>query len=141
MRYSHIPEYTICTCHLQQPETWEHFKQCPLSKGGNHLAMWKPEDTIAQHAGWGRTAPPANEVRRLMRQPEIKEMVLKGAVPLQLYRVIANHAPEPKATVRHMQLRAVKRAGAELRHRIQLYTQEAQQASHDHGMYYKLLIH
>ena len=27
------PEYTICPCHLQQPETWEHFKQCPLAQG------------------------------------------------------------------------------------------------------------
>ena len=83
------PEYTICPCHLQQPETWEHFKQCPLAKGGNHLARWTPEDTIAQHAGSGPTAPSTNEVRRLMRQPEIKEAVL---------RVIAEHAPEPKAT-------------------------------------------
>ena len=49
-----------------------------------------------------------------MRQPEIKEAMLRGAVPLQLYRVIADHAREPKATVRHMQLTAVKRADAEL---------------------------
>ena len=45
------PEYTICPCHLQQPETWEHFKHCPLAQGGNHLATWTPENTIAQHAG------------------------------------------------------------------------------------------
>ena len=32
-----------------------------------------------------------------MRQPEIKEAVLRGAVPLQLYRVVADHAPEPRA--------------------------------------------
>ena len=76
-----------------------------------------------------------------MRQPEIKEPVLRGAVPLQLYRVIADHAPEPKATVRHMQLAAVKRADAQLQHRIPLYTQEAQQTSHDRRMYYNLLIH
>ena len=50
------PEYTICSCHLQQPETWEHFTQCPLAQGANHLATWTLEDTIAQHAGWG----PAN---------------------------------------------------------------------------------
>ena len=49
------PEYTICPCHLQQPEPWEHFKQCRLAQGGNHLPMWTPEDTIAQHAGWGLT--------------------------------------------------------------------------------------
>ena len=67
------PEYTICSCHLQQPETWEHFIHCPLAQGGNHLAMWTPEDTIAQHAGWGPAAPPANEVRRLMRHPEMKD--------------------------------------------------------------------
>ena len=87
------PEYTVCPCHLQQPETWEHFKQCPLTQGGNHLARWTPEDTMAQHAGWGPTAPPTNEVRRLMQQLEIKEAVLRGAVPLELYRVIADHAP------------------------------------------------
>ena len=29
-----------------------------------------------------------------MRQPDIKEAVLRGAVPLQLYRVIADHALE-----------------------------------------------
>ena len=76
-----------------------------------------------------------------MRQPEIKEAVLRGAVPLQLYRVITDHAPEPKATVRHMQLPAVKRADAQLQHRVQVYAQEAQQTSHDRRMYYRLLIH
>ena len=64
------PEYTICPCHLQQPETWEHFKHCLLAEGGNHLATWEPEDIIAQHAGWGLAAQPANEVRRLKWQPE-----------------------------------------------------------------------
>ena len=78
------PEYTICPCHLQQPETWGHFKHCPLAQGGNQLATWTPENTIAQHAGWDLATPPANEVRRLMRQPEIKEAVLRGAVPLKL---------------------------------------------------------
>ena len=61
-----------------------------------------------------------------MRQPEIKEAVLRGAVPLQLYRVIADLAPEPRATMRHMQLTAVKRADAQLQHRIQVYSQEKQ---------------
>ena len=135
------PEYTMCPCHLQQPETWEHFKQCPLTQRSNHQATWTPEDTIAQHAGWGPTAPPTNEVRRLMRQPEIKEAVLGRTLPLQLYRVIANHAPEPKATVCHMQLTAVKRADAHLPHRVQLYAQKAQQTSHDRRMHYNLLIH
>ena len=76
-----------------------------------------------------------------MQQPEIKEAVLRGAVPLQLYRVIADDAPEPKATVRHMQLTAVKRADTQLQHRVQVYAQEAQQTSHDRRMYYNLLIH
>ena len=134
------PEYTICPCNLQQPETWEHFKQCPLAQGGAHLATWTPEDAIAQHTGRGRTAPPKNEVQRLMRQPEINEAVLRGVVPLQFYRAIADHAPECKATVRHMQLTAVKRADAQLQHRVQLYAQEAQQTSHDPRMYYNLLI-
>ena len=109
-----FPEYIICPCHLHQPETWEHFKCCPLAQGDNHLATWAPENTITQHAGWGPATPPANEVRRLMRQPEIKEAVLRGAVPLKLYRVVADHAPEPRATIRHMQLTAVKRADAQL---------------------------
>ena len=112
------PEYTICPCHLQQPETWEHFKRCPLAPGGNHLATWTPEETIAQHAGWGSATPPANEVGRLMRQPEIKEAVLRGAVQLQLYRVIADHAQEPRTTIHHMQLTAVKRADAQLQDRV-----------------------
>ena len=75
-----------------------------------------------------------------MRQPEIKEAVLRGAVPLQLYRVIANHAPESEATVRHMQLTAVKRADAQLQHRVQVYAQDAQQSTHDRRTYYNLLI-
>ena len=60
-----------------------------------------------------------------MRQPEVKEAVLRGAVPLQLYRVVADHALEPRATIRHMQLTAVKRADAQLQHRVQVYTQQA----------------
>ena len=76
-----------------------------------------------------------------MRQSEIGEAVLRGAVPLQLYMVIADHGPQPKATVRHMQLTAVKRADAQLQHRVQVYAQEAQQTSHDPRMYYNPLIH
>ena len=76
-----------------------------------------------------------------MWQPEIKEAVLRGAVPLQLYRVVADHVPEPRATKRHMQLTAIKRADAQLRHRVQVYAQEAQQTSNDRRTYYKLLIH
>ena len=76
-----------------------------------------------------------------MRQPEFKEAVFRGAVLLQLWRVIADHAPEPKATVRHMQLTAVKRAEAQLQDRVQVYAQEAKQTSHDRRMYYNLLIH
>ena len=76
-----------------------------------------------------------------MRRPEIKEAVLRGALPLQPYRVVADHAPEPRATIRHMQLTAVKRADAQLQHRVQVYTQEAQQTSHDRSTYYNLLIH
>ena len=135
------PGYTICPCHLQQPEKWEYFKQCLLAQGGNHLATWTPEDTIANCAGWGPTTPPAIEVRRLMLQPEIKEAVLRGAVPLQHYRVIADHAPEPKATIRHMQVGALQRAATQLHHRVQVYAQEAQQTSDDRRMYYNLLIH
>ena len=76
-----------------------------------------------------------------MRQPEGKEAVLRGAVPLQLYRVIADHAPEPRATIRHMQLTAIKRADAQLQQRIRVYAREAQQESHDRRTYYNLLIH
>ena len=76
-----------------------------------------------------------------MRQPEIKEAVLGGAVPLQLDRVIADHAPEPRATVRQRQLTAVKRADAQLQHCVQVYEQEAQQTTHDCRWYYNLLIH
>ena len=103
--------------------------------------MWAPENTIAQHAGWGPATPLANEVRRLMRQPEVREAILRGAVPLQLYRVVADHAPEPGATIRHMQLTAIKRADAQLQRRVQVYAQEAQQTSHNHRTYYHLLIH
>ena len=76
-----------------------------------------------------------------MRQPEMKEAVLRGVVPLQPYRVIADHAAEPRATIRHMQLTAVKRADAQLQHRVQVYAHEAQQTSHDRRMYCNLLIH
>ena len=44
-------------------------------------------------------------------------------MPLQLYRVIADHAPKPRATICHMQLNAVKRADAHLQHRVQMYAQ------------------
>ena len=135
------PEFTICPCHLQQPETSEHFKQCLLAQGSNHLDTWTPEDTIAQHAGWGPATPPANEVRRLMRPPEIKEAVLRGVVPRQLYRVTTDHAREPRATIRHMHLTVVKGADAQLQHRVHVYAQEAQQTTEERRMYYNLLIH
>ena len=76
-----------------------------------------------------------------MRQLEIIEAVIRGAVPLKLYRVVADHAPEPRATIRHMQLTAIKRADAQSQHRVQVYAQEAQQTSHDCRTYYNILIH
>ena len=56
-------------------------------------------------------------------------------MPFQLYRVIADHAPKPRATIRHMQRNAVKRADAQLQHRVQVYAQKAQQTTHDRRMY------
>ena len=76
-----------------------------------------------------------------MRQPEIKEAVLRGAVTLQLYRVIADHAPEPRATIRHMPSRGRTHSYSYTGHRVQVYAQEAQQTSHDCRTYYNLLIH
>ena len=131
----------MCPCHLVQLGTRDHFTQCPLAQEDVHLATWKPEDTIAQHARQGPATPPANKVQRRMRQPEIKEAMLRGAVPLQLYRVIADLAPDIRATVSHMQLTAIKRADTKLQHRAQLYTQAAQHAPADQRKYYNLLIH
>ena len=53
-----------------------------------------------------------------------EEAVLRGAVPLEFYGVIAGNAPDIKATVGHMQLTAIKRANTQLQHRVQLYAQE-----------------
>ena len=99
-------EYTICPCHMRTPEMWDHFTKCPLAHDEVHLATWKQEDTITQHARWGPANPPANGVRCLMQTPEIREAVLPGAVPLAIHRVLADNAPDKKATVSHMQLTA-----------------------------------
>ena len=76
-----------------------------------------------------------------MRKPEIKGAVLRGAVPLELYRVRADNAPDAKATVSHMQLTAIKQEDAQVQHRTQLYTQAGQHSPRDKGTYYNLLIH
>ena len=76
-----------------------------------------------------------------MQQRDIKEAVLRETVPLQPYRVIADHAAESRATIRHMQLTTFKRADAQLQHRVQVYAQEAQQTTHDRRKSYNLLIH
>ena len=60
-----------------------------------------------------------------MQKLEIKEAVSQGTVPLEIYRVLADNAPDTEATVSHMQLTAIKRADAQLQHRTQLYTQGA----------------
>ena len=135
------PKYTICLCHLQQPETWDHIKRCSLAQEGVHLATWKPEGTMAQHAAWGPGTPLPNEVQRLMRQPEIKGAVLRGAVPLGLYRVGADDAPNTKATLSHMQPSAIKPAEAQLQRCVEWYAQAAQHAPSDQLTYYNLLIH
>ena len=44
------PEYTICPCHLQRPETWEHFKQCPSD----------PPETVRKLADLMRSHAKAN---------------------------------------------------------------------------------
>ena len=131
----------MCPCHVRTPETWDHFTKCPLAQYGVHLATLKPEDTITQDARWGPATPPVNEVRRLMRKPEIREAVIRGAVRLELYRVPADNAPNTRATGSHMQLTAIKRADAQLQHRTQLYTQEVQPAPDDQRTYYNLIIH
>ena len=79
--------------------------------------------------------------RRLMRQPEIKGPVLRGAVPLQLYQVITDNAPNTKATFSHMQLTRIKRADTQLQHRVPLFAEAAQHAPNNQGKYYNLLIH
>ena len=76
-----------------------------------------------------------------MQKPEIKEAVLRGAVSLELYGVLADNAPDTKATVSNMQLAAIKRADAQLQHRTQLYTQEGQHPPDDQRTYYNLIIH
>ena len=60
---------------------------------------------------WTRGSELAS-VRRLLR----KEAVIRGAVPLEIDRVLADNAPDTKATVSHMQLTAIKRADAQLQH-------------------------
>ena len=76
-----------------------------------------------------------------MRKPEIEEAVVRGAVPLEHYRVLADNAPDTRATVSHMQLTAIKRVDAQLHHCTQLYTQEAQHAPDNQRTYYNLIIH
>ena len=76
-----------------------------------------------------------------MPKPEIKGAVLRGAVPLELYRVLADNAPDTRVTVSHIQLTAIKQADAQLQHRVQLYAQEAQHASDHQRTYSNLLIH
>ena len=76
-----------------------------------------------------------------MRKPEIKESVPRGAVPLELYRVLADNLPHTRATVSHMHLTAIKPADAYLQHRFQLYTTQAQHAPEDQHTYYNLIIH
>ena len=76
-----------------------------------------------------------------MRKPEMKGAVLQGAVPLKLYRIVADNAPDTKATVSDMQLTAIKRADAQLQYRIQFYTQAAEHAQSTQRTYYNMLIH
>ena len=76
-----------------------------------------------------------------MRQPDIKEAVLGGAVPFQSLQGHRPPRPKARATIRHMQLTAVKRADTHLQHRVQVYAQEAQQTTHNCRMYYNLLIY
>ena len=52
------PQYTLCPCHMHTLKMWDHFTKCPLAQDGVHLATWKPDDTIVQHAIWGPTTPP-----------------------------------------------------------------------------------
>ena len=85
--------------------------------------------------------PPANEVQRLMRKPEIKGAVLRTAVPLELYQVVADNASDTKATVSHMQLTAITRADARLQHGIQLYTEAAQHDPSNKRTYYNRVVH
>ena len=76
-----------------------------------------------------------------MWKPEIKGAFLRGAVLLELYRVIGDNAPYTRATGSHMQLKAMKRADAKLEHPVRLYAQEAQHALVEQRTYYNLLTH
>ena len=110
----------------------------PGRRPPGHVETW---DKIAQHAGWGLADLPANEVGHLMQKVKIKGAVLPGAVPLELYRVIAGNAPVTEARVSHMQLTAIKRVEAQLQNRVQLDAPNTQHAPSNQRAYYNLLIH
>ena len=78
-RVRHMPVPPATTSNM------EPFHTMPTEQEDVHLATWKREDTIPQQARWGPATPPADGVRRLMRQPEIKGAVLRGAVPVELH--------------------------------------------------------
>ena len=66
-----------------------------------------------------------------MPEPEIEEAMLRRAVPLELYRVLGDNAPNTRATVSCMRLTPIKRADAQLGHDTELFTPEAQRAPDD----------
>ena len=64
------PEYAICSCHLQQPEAWDHFTRPHAGR----RPPWKVE-TSGTRRPVGLATPPANEIQRLMQKPDIKGAV------------------------------------------------------------------
>ena len=69
------PEYTVCPCHLQQPETWDHYADCPRTAstwpretGGHDQTTRRmgPGDSAGQ---WGRAPDAAtrDQGSRIMR--------------------------------------------------------------------------
>ena len=83
------PDRTRFPCHLQQPEAWDHFTQCPGAQEGVHLAVWKQGDMIAQHAGWGPSHMQLTGNKRATTQ-------LQHGI--QLYTQAVQHAPSDQST-------------------------------------------
>ena len=127
-KHINVPEEdTRCPCDHATPEDWEHFKICPLHTGRDTLVGWSLAETLQQHEGWPFHSHAHQATEHLFRDPLVKEATMRGALTQALHRHLAKHTENPMEAAVHIQLKAVRRAAAQMVHRKHLLLTHTEQ--------------
>ena len=120
-------EHTCRPCDHTTPESWEHFKICPLHTDSDTLVGWSRAETLQQQKGWSAHSHAHKATEHLFRHPLVRKATMTGAVTQTLHRHLTKHSENPMGAAAHLQLEAVRRAAVQMVHRKHLLLTQTEQ--------------